>query len=208
MCDSCGVDSTGALAHLEAVGPSADGVGVPTRAVPSLPVEAVSQWLAAVGVRPGMTLSPRALPLAGAFHAYARAQGWDVEVSLREVGRAFALAGCQRSPGGGYRVSRDAAVALWRAVGGKPKGRPSTSRPKRKPPRVTRHPTKPLRACDGRMWRSQRDAMASLGVNAMAICRAVRYGTSVAGVHLRFATPAEVVAWRGEEWDGGIGSPS
>lgn len=52
--------------------------------------------------------------------------------------------------------------------------------------------------------------MASLGTNAMAICKAVRDGTSVCGVHLRFATPAEVRAWRAleEDWDGGIGSPS
>lgn len=212
MCDSRGVDSTVALAHLEAVGPLADGVGVPTRAEPSLPVEAVSRWLAAVGVRPGMTLSPRALPLAGVFHAYARAQGWDVEASLREVGRAFALAGCQRSPGGGYRVARDAAAALWRAVGGKPKGRTSTTKYKPKPPRVTRHPSKPLRTCDGRVWRSQRELMAELGVTALAISRGVHNGTSVHGYHVRFATPLEVAAWRaqqaGEEWDGGIGCPS
>lgn len=208
LCDTGCVDSTGALAQLEAVGPSA-GEALPAGASePGTALEALSCWLASLSVRPGMTLAPRAKALVPAFEAYARGRGWDVEVTYRFVGRAFALAGCQRAPGGGYRVARDVAAELWRLAGGKPPARPRRTPPKPKPPRVTRHPSKPLRACDGRMWRSQRDAMASLGTNAMAICKAVRDGTSVCGVHLRFATPAEVAIWRGEEWDGGVPSPS
>lgn len=214
MCDSSTVDTPDVLSRLESLGPS---VAVEAPLLPDGPgtaLEALSRWLTAVGVRPGMTLGPRPLALVPVFTAYARARGWDVEVECRMVGRALSLAGCQRSHDG-YRMARDAAAALWRAAGGKPKTK--RSRPLRPPrripkPRVTRHPSKPLRTCDGRVWRSQRELMAELGVTALAISRGVHNGTSVRGYHVRFATPAEVAAWRaqqaGEEWDGGIGSPS
>lgn len=159
-----------------------------------------------------MTHAPKSPALAGAFATWAQAQGWDVAADWQVLPQAFRMAGCHRGPNG-FLVARDAATRLWRAAGRPPtKRRGSRKRlPKPKPPRVTRHPTRPLRACDGRMWRSQRDAMASLGVTALAISRAVHNPrNTVAGVHLRFATPAEVRAWRAleEEWDGGIGSPS
>lgn len=180
---------------------------------PSVPL-ALAEWLASVPVRRGLTAAPVPSVLVRVFTAYAVARGWEADVDARSVGRAFARLGCMRGrTQEGFLVNREAAAFLWRAVGGKPRPAPRARRtrktpPRPKPPRVTRHPTKPLRACDGRMWRSQRDAMASLGTNAMAICKAVRDGTSVCGVHLRFATADEVRAWRGEEWDGGIGSPS
>lgn len=199
------------LERLEAHGPT---VGAhETADVPRTPLEALSRWLTATGVRPGFTQAPLPRALVPVFTAYARARGWDLEVGDVLLGKALALAGCHRDGRRGYRVARDSAAALWRAVGGRPREKRKPSRPRVElppAPRVTRHPTKPLRACDGRMWRSQRDAMASLGTTALYISRAVRYGTAVAGVHLRFATPAEVRAWRGEQedWDGGIGSPS
>lgn len=210
------MDSGGVLAALEAVGPTGGGLEAPSPDGPRTPLEALSRWLEALEVRPGLTHAPPPSALCGSAAAYARAQGWPLEVpDARAVGAAFARLGAARDARGGrkgYLVNRDAAAALWRAVGTPPPRAPAPKRRRSrpKPPRVTRHPTKPLRACDGRMWRSQRDAMASLGVTALYISRAVRYGTAVAGVHLRFATPAEVAAWRGEqeEWDGGIGSPS
>lgn len=201
------------LSRLEAHGPS--GVALKDDGRPGTVLEAACWWLASVGVRRGLTAAPLPRVLLPVFTAYAESRGWDVggqPLLERHVGLAFARLGCRREPGNrqGYLVARDVAAALWRAVGGAPPRAPAPKRRRSrpKPPRVTRHPSKPLRACDGRMWRSQRDAMSSLGTNAMAICKAVRDGTAVCGVHIRFATPAEVAAWRGEEWDGGIGSPS
>lgn len=205
--------STDVLSQLEALGPTVDVPPAPVAALPRTPLEALARWLAAVGVRAGgMTLAPRSRPLVPVFEAWARAQGWDVTPTPAEVGRAFALAGCPRSPGGGYRVSREAAAALWRAVGGKPPSRPRKTPPLPKPRadrRVTRHPTKPIRTCDGRYW-TQRGLAETLGVSTLAVSRAVHQGVPVRGLHARFATPAEVRLWRAQEdeWDGAIPSPS
>lgn len=203
------------LERLEAQGPSAVALGEPSDVPRSVP-EALAEWLASVPVRPGLTAAPVPSVLVCIFTAYAEARGWEADVDARSVGRAFARLGCVRGrTQEGFLVNREAAAALWRALGGKPRPasrarRPRKTPPKPKPPRVTRHPSKPLRACDGRMWRSQRDAMATLGVTALAVSRAVHSGGTVGGVHVRFATPDEVRAWRAleEEWDGGIGCPS
>lgn len=211
------MDSGGVLAALEATGPTGGGLEEPALDGPRTPLEALSRWLAALEVRPGLTPAPPPGALCAVAAAYARAQGWPLEVpEARAVGAAFARLGAARDARGGrrgYLVNRDAAAELWRAVGGRPRERRKPSRPRPKlppPPRRTAHPTRPLRTCDGRVWRSQRELMAELGVTALAISRGVHNGTSVHGYHVRFATPLEVAAWRAqqEEWDGGIGSVS
>lgn len=205
------------LSRLEALGPSVEAPAVSPSAPRTMP-EALARWLASVGARPGFTQGPAPSALVRIFTAYAEAQGWPGETDARAVGMAFVRLGCVRGsqPLWGYGLNRDAAAALWKAVGGKPR---LTRRP---PPRVELPPRKrrkavrpakavrPILTCDGRLW-SQRGLAEALGVSTLAVSRVVHAGTALRGLHMRFATPAEVRLWRAQhadDWDGGVPSPS
>lgn len=201
------------LSRLETLGPSmAVEPGAPT-AAPMTHREGFRRWLASLDVRPGLTLSPGASHLARIFAAYAEAQGWRLDaLDGGDVGRLMRAAGLEssRRAGHGYLVNRDAAAELWRAVGVPRPKRSGTRTPRPRPDRrVTRHATRPIRTCDGRMW-TQRGLAEALGVTTLAVSRIVAQGTALRGLHARFATPEEVRLWRAQadEWDGGVPSPS
>lgn len=208
------MDAADVLAQLEAAGPTAGAPEVLPMDGPRTPREAMVRWLAARGVRPGLTPAPAPSALCCVFTAYARAQGWDMETPTpHAMGAAFRAAGMESSRlvDCGYLVTRESAAALWRDVGGrKPQRRAPTRVPAPRPkPRGPREPVRPIRTCDGRLW-TQRGLAEALGVTTLAVSRAVHGGGTVRGLHARFATPAEVRLWRAQadDWDGGIGSPS
>lgn len=215
LCDAVRVDLTDELSRLETLGPA---LGAHETAVdgPGTPLEALRLWVAARGIRRGLTPSPPPTAMLRVFSAYAAARGWDeTPPSAHLVGTALARAGLTHTGDRrfGYYMDRASAAALWRDVGESPRPRRKdrggrANRSERNARRLTSHPSKPLRTCDGRMWRSQGVLADALGVTGLAVSRAVHKACTVKGLHVRFATPDEVRAWRGEEWDGGIGSPS
>lgn len=213
------MDLTDELARLEALGPGLGATEVPAME-PGTPLEAVTLWLAARGIRRGLTPSPPPTAMLRIYAAYARERGWDSTLpSARMLGTALVRMGLRHTGDRrfGYYMDRESAAALWLAVGEKPRprrkdrgGRPSSStRYALRQRRLTTHPTKPIRTCDGRYW-TQRGLAEALGVSTLAVSRAVHQGVPVRGLHARFATPAEVRLWRAQEdeWDGGIPSPS
>jgi hypothetical protein len=188
------VDLTGALAHLEAVGPLVDVLQAPP-GEPRTALDAVREYAAAVGVKRGRHVSPPAAVWRKALLQRADAMGWVGDYPRHLVGRALVALGFRRVKGVlvGYLVDASTAAELWALAGGK---RPRASRPAAKArlsvPRALRmlqhtyRPTRPVRTCDGREWHSLGACARALGVSVATVCRALAKRQTVRGLHVAY----------------------
>lgn len=187
-------DITGALAHLEAVGPSVEALQTPP-GEPRTVLAAVREYVAAVGVRRGRHVSPPAAVWRQALLQRADAMGWVGDYPGHLIGRALVELGFRRVKGlvVGYLVDADTAAVLWALAGGK---RPRATKPAAKPrlnlPRAlqtlqhTYRPTRPVRTCDGRVWASAGQLAAALGCSRAAVVRALQTGNAWRGLHVSY----------------------
>jgi hypothetical protein len=192
------VDLTGALAHLEAVGPSVEALQTPP-GEPRTVLDAVREYAAAVGVSRGRHVSPPAAVWRQALLQRADAMGWVGDYPRHLVGRALVALGFRRVKGlvVGYLVDAQTATSLWVLAGGK---RPRATRPAAKPrlamPRALRtlqytyRPTRPVRTCDGREWASTGQLAKALRCSRAAVVRALQRHEAVRGLHVSYLAKA------------------